>query len=331
MKALIPVAGAGTRLRPHTYTQPKPLIPVAGKPIVAHIVDDLVAAGVHQFVFVLGHLGEKIEIYLDRHYPQLDKEYVFQSSREGLGHAVWCARDKISEQEEIIVYLGDTIVEADLQAMLAVEGSVLAVKKVDDPRKFGVAEIEPDGTVTKLSEKPSIPKSNLALVGVYKICDVKLMLEKISVNIDREVKTHGEFQLTDALMDMIEQGHTFHSLTVDNWFDCGRKEILLQTNAILLEKENLPSIPQGANLNSIIIQPIQVGANTTIQNSIVGPHVTIGDNSNISGSIIRDSIIGHFTSIREAVLESSVVGNDASVRGLKHSLNIGDNTEIDFS
>ena len=178
--------------------------------------------------------------------------------------------------------------------------------------------------------KPAIPKSNLAMVGLYKIREVRELLGAIDEHITKEIKTRNEFQLTDALMSMISKGIRFTTLEVYNWFDCGQKDILLETNAILLDRKHArnPQVPECEN--TIIIPPVYIGANCQIRNSIIGPHVTIGSDSHIDSAIIKDSIIGNFTSIDEVVLYHSIVGHDAAIKGLRQSLNIGDNTQIDM-
>jgi len=330
MKALIPVAGAGTHLRPHTYTQPKPLIPVAGKPIISYIIDDLVAVGVEDFVFVIGHLGEKIRDYVQAKHPDIRQEYIYQNSRQGLGHAVWTARDLIADAEEVFIVLGDTIFDVDFKQIIDEPTSCLGVKKVEDPRNFGVAEVNEHGMVHHVVEKPRIPKSNLALVGLYKCCDVPALLAALNHIIENDIKTLDEYQLTDAIMQMINQGVKFKPCTVKNWFDCGQKDILLETNAMLLKRGGFASQEIPYYENTIVIHPVNIAKGCRITNSIIGPNVTIGENVTIDYSIVRESIIGSYASIQEVVLHHSVVGSDAAIRGLSQSLNIGDNTEIDF-
>jgi len=332
MKVVIPVAGAGTRLRPHTYTQPKPLMPVAGKPIIRLIVDRLVEVGLTEFVFVIGYLGDKIRDYIEETYPNLHTEFVYQEYREGSAHAIATAREYIEDESEIFIAFGDTIFDVDLRTMLDCRNSCIGVKKVSDPREFGVAEFGEDGIVTRMVEKPRIPKSNMAIVGLYKIKEVSTLLRTIDHLIRNDIRTVGEFQLTDALQYMLEGGVTFQTVVVNNWFDCGRKDVLLETNATLLNQRgyatdefNLPETD-----NTIFIHPVAIGANCEILNSIIGPNVTIGDNVKINYSIIKDSIIGNFAGLEDIVLRHSVIGSDANIKGMNLSLNIGDNTEIDF-
>ncbi|TNE50781.1 MAG: nucleotidyltransferase family protein, partial [Bacteroidetes bacterium] len=203
MKVVIPVAGAGTRLRPHTYTQPKPLMPVAGKPIISFIIDKLAESGLTDFVFVIGYLGEKVRDYIEETYPHLNTEFVYQEHREGSGHAIWSAHPAIVQEEQVFIAFGDAIFSADLQQMLDSPHSCIGVKKVDNPREFGVAEINERNMVTRMVEKPRIPKSNMAMVGLYKIREVKALLQAIEHIIQTEQRTFGEYHLTDALQHML--------------------------------------------------------------------------------------------------------------------------------
>jgi glucose-1-phosphate thymidylyltransferase len=328
MKAVIPVAGVGTRLRPHTHTQPKALIPVAGKPILAHILDSLIDAGFTDFVFIIGYLGEKIQSYVEDNYKHLNCTYVTQAVREGIGHALWMAKEHI-EGDELLIALGDTIFDMNMKDYMMTEYSALGTKRVEDPRRFGVVEVGEDGFITRLVEKPSIPVSNLALVGIYKIKEVDMLMEALKYNIDHEVKTKNEYQLTDALMRMIEKGARFVTYNVENWFDCGKKDALLETNAILLQKEDF--VTKNFDFeNTIIIPPVNIDETCRIKNSIIGPNVSIGGRTIVENSIVKESIIGLDAEIKNAVLHDSLIGNEASLRSLSQSLNLGDSTEINF-
>jgi len=218
MKAIIPVAGAGTKLRPHTYTQPKALIPLAGKTILSINVDQLHEAGINEFIFIVGYLGEKIQDYIKEKYPDLIAHFIFQNERKGTAHAIELSR-KIVGDDELFIALGDTICEYDINEVLASPWSILGVKKVDDPRNFGVAEIDDKGFITRVVEKPAIPKSNMALVGLYKIKNSKILFQCLEKIINNNIKTNNEFNLTDALECMIEGGEKFKSFKVENWFD----------------------------------------------------------------------------------------------------------------
>ncbi len=331
MKVIIPVAGAGTRLRPHTYTQPKPLIPVAGKPIISFVIDQLVEVGITDFIFVIGHLGEKIRLYIENRYPELNKEFVSQNNRLGIGHAIWKTRYALEGVDEVFIILGDTIYDTELTEFLNIPCSCVGIKKVNDPSNFGIAELSEDGEISRMIEKPKIPKSNMALVGLYKIKEVDLLVESLEYIIANDLRTNDEYQLTDALMRMLEQGVSFLPITIKNWYDCGKKEVLLETNSMLLKKEGYASSDLPGYDNSIIIHPVSIGKDCKISNSIVGPYVTIADNAILDSCIVKESIIGNYAKIEEVVLQNSVVGNDAAIKGLRQSLNIGDNTEIDFT
>jgi glucose-1-phosphate thymidylyltransferase len=329
MKAIIPVAGAGTKLRPHTYTQPKALIPLAGKTILSINVDQLHEAGINEFVFIVGYLGEKIQDYIKEKYPQLTCHFIYQNERKGTGHAVDLARQIIGD-DEVFIVLGDTICEYNLEEMLSSEWSMLGVKKVDDPRNFGVAEVDEEGFITRVVEKPFIPKSNMALVGLYKIKDSILLFECLSKIISNNIKSHDEFNLTDALECMITGGSKFKSYKVDNWFDCGRKESLLQSNSILLQKFGGTISESNKFENTIFIPPVSIAEGCDIKDSIIGPHVAVGENTIVHSSIIKASIIGSYSKIYDVMLDDSLIGNDTEIIGETRSLNIGDNTEIDF-
>jgi glucose-1-phosphate thymidylyltransferase len=329
MKAIIPVAGAGAKLRPHTYTQPKALIPIAGKTILSFIVDQLHEAGIHEFIFIVGYLGEKIQEYVLQTYPDLTCHFVQQTERRGTGHAVELTKTLIGD-DEILVTLGDTICEYNLQEIMNSSYNMLGVKKVDDPRSFGVAEIGDDGFIEHVIEKPAIPKSNMALVGIYKIKDTVFLFECLEYLFTQHITSYGEYNLTDALDCMIRRGVKFQPFKVKNWFDCGKKETLLQSNTTLLKKFGGIIDPNLQSENSIIIPPVAIGPGCRLKNSIVGPHVSIGANSTIEYSVVRDSIIGSYTNLFEVVLDNSLIGSDASVKGLSRTLNIGDNTELDF-
>jgi glucose-1-phosphate thymidylyltransferase len=329
MKAIIPVAGAGAKLRPHTYTQPKALIPIAGKTILSFIVDQLHDAGIHEFIFIVGYLGEKIHEYVLQTYPELTCHFVYQNERQGTGHAIELTKTIVGN-DEVMVTLGDTICDYDIKAVVASDTNMLGIKKVDDPRSFGVAELSDEGAVDHVIEKPAIPKSNMALVGVYKIKDTAILFQCLEYLFQQNIKSYGEYNLTDALDCMIRRGAKFKSFKVKNWYDCGKKETLLESNTTLLKKFGGEIDKNIQSENSIIIPPVSIGAGCRLKNSIVGPHVSVGPNTMLEYSVVRDSIIGSYTNLFEVVIDNSLIGSDASVKGLSRTLNIGDNTELDF-
>ena len=332
MKAVIPVAGVGSKLRPHTHTQPKSLVPVADNTILGHIIEKILEAGITDFVFIIGYLGEKVERYVRKKYSHINAEFVVQQPREGLGHALWVARHTYENDDSVLIMLGDAIVDVDLKPIIEAPTSVLGVKKVAKPSLFGVTEVGSDEFIVKVVEKPMIPKSNFALVGLYKIVNPHKLVASLKHIITEDQRTQGEYHLTDALMHMIKHGEKIVTWSVDHWFDCGKKDTLLAANATLLNRARFSAKDYSEQCpGCIIIPPVSIGEDCNISNSIIGPNVAIGDNTSISNSILSNSIIGSYSELHHAVMHDSIIGSDASFRGFSHSLNIGDSTEINFS
>lgn len=325
MKAIIPAAGIGTRLRPHTYTLPKALLYVAGKPIIAHILDDVVPLAPSSIVLIVGYKGELIEQFVRTKYPQLKVDFVFQEERRGIGHAVDLTRKVADTDEPLLIVLGDTIIKTDLKKVVAQKTNVLGVKEVEDPRRFGVAEVA-GGRITKLVEKPQDPASNLALVGLYYLRDGKALFAAVREIIERNITTNNEYQITDALQLMIGRGTQFAPFVIDEWFDCGKPEAMLETNRKLLK--NAPSTPPIEG--SIIIPPVSISPGAEIVNSIIGPYVSIAERCVIHSSVVRDSVISEGAAVTDALLESSLIGANAVIRGGFKKLDVGDSSEISF-
>lgn len=328
MKAIIPVAGTGTKLRPHSYSQPKALIPLAGKTVLSIIIDQLKDAGVEEFVFIIGYLGDKIYHYIRDKHSDIIAHFVGQEDRKGVGHAISLAKS-IVKNEEVLISLGDTICEYDLREVLKNPSSMIGVRKVDNPRDFGVAEINNSGFIESVIEKPNIPKSNMALVGIYKIKETDILFDCLENNIRNGVLTHGEFSITDAIDCMIQRGVQFSSFKVDNWFDAGNKETLLKSNATLLKKFGVET-DASKYTNTVLIHPVSIGEGCIIENSIIGPNVTLGEYTKLTHSIVKNSIVGAYCNLYDIVLEDSLIGSDTSLKGETRSLNIGDNTSIDL-
>ena len=324
MRAIIPVAGFGKRLKPHTFSLPKVLLNVGGRPILGHILDQLLACNITKATFVVGYLGDKIKEYVETEYKEIQADYVEQHEMLGLGHAIYTAVPTFDE-EEIFIILGDTVFDVNLENVFKSKTTSLGVKEVLDPSRFGVALME-NGEIKKLIEKPKIPISKLALVGLYYIANSALLIECLKEIIDKDIRTNNELQLTDALQLMIEKGEKIITFPVDGWYDCGKPETLLSTNQFLLEK-------YGTNKrldNVFIIDPVFIGENTKIVNSIIGPYTTIANNCEISESIIKNSIISNGSVVQRSMLENSIIGNNAIVKGNYRKLNTGDSSEIEF-
>jgi len=322
MKAIIPVAGVGTRLRPHTFSYPKVLLNVAGKPIIGHIMDKLIAAGIDEAIVIVGYLGNMVEDWLLKHYS-IKFTFVTQTELLGLAHAIWMCKPFVSDDEPLFIILGDTIFDVDLEPVLKSPFSTLGVQEVQDPRRFGVAVTE-GGKIVKLVEKPDTPVSNLAIVGLYFLQKAGPLYACIDHLIDHDIKTKGEFQLTDALQLMIERGEIFTTFPVYGWYDCGKSETLLSTNKILLEKNTTTKNYPGCIIND----PVFIAENASVENAIIGPNTTIGEHTEVSDAIIRDSIIGNDAKVSHIMLDNSIIGNNASITGNPHEINIGDYSEI---
>ena len=323
MRAIIPVAGVGSRLRPHTYTIPKVLLNVAGKPIIGHIMDKIIAGGFDSATVIVGYLGDKVKEYITQNYS-ISVDYVEQEERLGLGHAIYLARHTISK-DPILIILGDTVFDVNLSAMTTGEYSSIGVKEVSDPRRFGVAETK-DGFISRLVEKPEHPASNLAIVGLYFIRRPDLLLESLKTIIKGDQRTKGEFQLTDGLQMMIEKGERITTHIIDGWYDCGKPETLLETNRHLLAQHSTQTVPPGV----VVIPPVFISPQASVKNSVIGPDATIAAGAHVEDSVIRNSIISEDAVVKSALLEESIIGSNATVRGGYKRINIGDSSELEF-
>lgn len=336
MKVIIPVAGTGTRLFPHTHTKPKSMVFIAGKPIIAHILDRMIDLAPDEIILVVGYRKDRIVSYVDEHYKDVfNIRYVHQKERLGLAHSIYLTRDLVGDFD-IMIALGDMIFKSgylDFYKQHAKNGhdvSSIGVEEVDEPQKYGIVELErPLSYVKKLEEKPEHPASNLGIAGVYFVHDTTMLFEVLEWMMNNDVKTRGEYQLTDALQEMIERGSRFKTFTVSSWYDCGHAKSLLATNRVLLdEKEDLDG--EHLIVDSVILHPVAVGDNVQIVNSVVGPYASIAGDTIIENSIISDSVIGSRTYISKANLQSSIIGDDANLVGKHNSLDVGDSSSIEL-
>ena len=326
MHAIIPVAGFGTRLRPHTYSHPKVLLNVAGKPILAHIMDQLISAGVTSATIVVGYMGQAVEEFVRSAYPTLTVNFVEQKQLLGLGHSIWVARESIpSDGSPLFIVLGDTIFDVDLKSVFQMPTSAIGVYHVDDPRRFGVVETE-GGFVSRLVEKPEHPKTNWMIAGLYFFRNPALLRESLDNLITKNIRTKNEYQLTDALQTMVERGEKFATFPLQGWYDCGKIETLLSTNRALLQKKS-----QSRSFSRTIVnEPVFISESADIEDAIIGPYATISANVKVRNSIIRDSIIGDGAQLAGVILEASLIGNSAAVRGGTRRINVGDSSEIEI-
>jgi glucose-1-phosphate thymidylyltransferase len=327
LRVIIPVAGVGSRLRPHTHTAPKVMLQVAGKPMLGHILDELSQYDVEEITLIIGHLGDSIRNYVTKAY-NFKFSFVTQDELKGLGHAIWLTRDVQSNGDSpLLIILGDTIFDADFKTILGSATSYIGVKEVDDPRRFGVIELAGD-QIRKMIEKPDKPPTNLAIVGIYYLTDPKLLFACLDELIVGGKTTKGEFQLTDALQMMIERGAQMKPFVINHWYDCGKPETLLETNRDLLAR-NLGKGPSHKEFDdSLIKPPVSIGEGVTIENSIVGPYVTVADGVTIRHSIIRDSILSNGATVENMLLDGSIIADNAKTVGKSHILNVGDSSDI---
>ncbi len=328
MKAILPVAGEAKRLRPHSFTIAKALMNVGGKPIVAHILDELKRIGIRDIIMIIGYKGDQIKEWATETYPDMKFYFPVQTERKGLAHAILMGEPFMGENEPLLIVLGDTIFEGDIGSALKTEADgALGVKRVDDPRRFGVIETDEKGKIVKLIEKPSFLKPMMALVGLNYIKNTKLMFKCIKELIANDIKTKGEYQITDAFQLMVDEGATLVPFEMQGWYDCGTRETLLATNKHLLETS---SNYYKERENCIIIPPVFINDEAEIENSIIGPYVTIDKRAAIKNSIIRNSIINQGAKIDSEALQDSLVGDNAKVKGSLKVINIGDSSELSF-
>jgi glucose-1-phosphate thymidylyltransferase len=322
MKLIIPAAGIGTRLRPHTYTTPKTLLQVAGKPILAHLLDLFIGLpDLSELIFIVGNLGEQIQAFVKAN-SHLPATYIRQEQQMGLGHAISLARDAAGG-EPILIVNDDGILEVDPRPIVQSRYPVIGVKAVDNPQAFGVVEMNGE-FIARLIEKPENPPTNLAIAGLYYIPNSDLLFRCLDELIQKDVRTKNEYQLTDGLQLMLERGERMKTAQI-NWLDCGKPDMLLETNRYLLKKQ-----PQNYHVpDVVVIPPVFIAGDATIRHSIIGPYASIGDGAKISHSIIRDSVVQPRAEIQNILLEQSIIGVSAHVCGNFHRLNIGDSSWIE--
>ncbi len=324
MKVIIPVAGVGSRLRPHTHSTPKVLLPVAGRPILDHVLEPIARLQPEEVLFVVGYLGAEIESYIRAHYS-FKSRFVWQDQLLGLGHAINLAIKEMSDSP-LLVVLGDTIVEADLSKFIAAGDYVLGLRQVADPHRFGIAEVE-NGRVVRLEEKPAHPKTNLAVIGLYYFKDSRTLRQALKEHTESGKTTRGEVQFTDALERMIQSGTSFTPYEVSGWYDCGKKETVLETNRHFLEAVKSAVSKDGCT----IIPPVFIADSARVNASVIGPYVAISEHAVVESSVIKNSIIGPNAVVKNLILHDSLVGSNATLNGVSSVVNVGDSSETAFT
>ena len=327
------MAGMGKRLRPHTLTTPKPLLPIAGKPIVQRLVEDIVAISdqkIDEIAYVVGRFGEAAEKHLIAVAESLGAKGTihYQDQALGTAHAILCAKEALTGP--VTVAFADTLFKADFKLDTSKDG-VLWVQKIEDPRQFGVVIVNEAGVITEFKEKPQEFVSDLAMIGIYYFNDGEYLRRELQYLIDNNIMNSGEYQLPDALRNMVKQGAKFTPGAVQDWMDCGNKEAMVDTNNKVLGylgADKLP-VPSSAKLvNAQIISPCFIGENVTITNSVIGPNVSVGNGSKITSSVIANSIVSNDSVITQANIDNSLIGNNTQITGSAQVLSLGDFSTI---
>ncbi|MDQ3856030.1 MAG: sugar phosphate nucleotidyltransferase [Chloroflexota bacterium] len=324
MKVVIPLAGLGTRLRPQTYTRPKPLVNLAGKPLLGHILDRLSGLPIEEVIFITGYLGHQIEEYVRANHD-FPARYVEQTEQLGQAHAIQLASEWL--HGPTFVVFADTIFETDIKRIMSVESDgLLYVREVDDPRRFGVAVMN-GHYIARLVEKPATPVSNLAVVGLYYFSEGKELAAATEELISRGQQTQGEYYIADAIQLMIDGGAKLETEKLDVWLDCGTPAALLDTNQYLL------SVTHGGQYHfddATVIPPVYIGEGVEVHRAVIGPNVSLDAGAEVVGSIVCDSILGKDCRIENATLCRSIIGEGATLRGVYSQLNVGDKSYINL-
>jgi glucose-1-phosphate thymidylyltransferase len=325
MKVIIPLAGKGTRLRPHTHITPKPMLKIAGKPVIDYVMDDLQRLGdVEQVIYITGHLKDKVEEYARSKYP-FDAVFIEQKIQDGTAGAVALARPYV-DQPVFIIFV-DTIFDADLSVVHRTDADgIIWVKTVEDYQRFGVVVSDADGNMTKIVEKPSTPISKRANIGLYYIKNWKLLYEGIDWTL-RQPKNKGEYYLTDAFQYMIEHGAKIRVIDVEGWYDAGEQGTLLETNRTMLEKGRARR-PTAVPADVRIVDPVYVEDHVQLKACTIGPNVSISSGSRVEGSELRDTIVGADATVTNSVLSGSLIGDAAVVEGAHGQINVSDHSVV---
>ncbi|NJD09370.1 MAG: nucleotidyltransferase [Gemmatimonadetes bacterium] len=329
VKVIIPLAGKGTRLRPHTHTTPKPLLRVGGRPVMSYILDDLKELGVNEAIFITGHLKEAIERYIGAEYPEFTSHFVEQPVQNGTAGAVALAEPWVDG--EVLIIFVDTLFDADLSLVKRLDPGIAGViwaKEVEDYQRFGVVVTDAEHNMTRIVEKPAEPISKAANIGLYYIRDWQLLFEGIRHTMQSPTGKAGEYYLTDAFQYMIDQGAKIRVAEVGGWYDCGQLDTLLETNRHLLEHGRALRPEGGRGVR--VHDPVRIAAGVTLEDCEVGPNVTVEAGCTIRASALRDTIVGAHTTIEHARLHGSLIGNHVIVRHARGAVSLGDHATVDL-
>lgn len=329
MKIILPVAGKGTRLRPHTHTKAKSLVHVAGKTVLEHIISRLVPIKASELIFITDENGQQIKTFMQEKFPALSCSYIVQQERLGPAHAVHLAAPRIAPGEDVLVVFNDTIFVADLgriPELCADADGLIYSKEVEDYQRFGVNVVR-DGLIVDMVEKPDTPVSRLAQVGLYYLKDGAGFMGSIAETIRAGETVKGEYYLPAVFMRMIRAGKRFRAPEIDAWLDCGKPETLLETNRYLLKGRHHI---HGTAENSVFVEPVHIEAGAIVRNSIVGPNVSVARGTVVERSIVRESIINADSQVRDMVLDHSILGDAVRLLGAPRRMNIGDHSLLEM-
>jgi glucose-1-phosphate thymidylyltransferase len=325
MKVIIPLAGKGTRLRPHTHITPKPMLKIAGKPVMQYVLEDLRRLGnVDEIIYITGHLKEKVEEYARSNFADIPSVFIEQQVQDGTAGAIALARDHV-DQPVLIIFV-DTIFDADLSVTKTIDADgIIWVKEVEDYQRFGVVVTDEQGNMTKIVEKPNTPISKRANIGLYYIRNWKLLYEGIDWVLTQP-KNKGEYYLTDAFQYMIDHGAKIRVIDVEGWYDAGKIDTLLETNRVMLEKGHArrPNVDG----DSTIIDPVYVEDDVVLNGARIGPNVSIGRGSIIEKSQLRDTLVGTNSKIVGSTLQNSLIGDSVVIEGVNGELSLSDDSEV---
>ena len=331
MKIIVPMAGVGSRLKPHTHTVPKPLIEVAGKPILEYVIEDILKLNPDEIVFVVGYKRESIKDYIKKFHPDLNCKFVIQKTRDGDGSAIRLGLEEIDEDDETFVIFGaDTLVDFDIKKAISLNkdsDAVIFGMEVDEPQHYGVMDITENNEVYAVEEKVEKPKSNLAIIGAYYFKSSLILKKLLNEFHDKGETIKGEYKLVQAIESYIKMKDTsIKSYSVKKWFDCGRVEVLLEANRYFLEKHSKGTT--SIRGSSIIMPPSYVSSTAVIENSVIGPYASIGDETIIKDTIIKNSIVNYKSKISHLILHNSLIGKEVILHGKPSKINIGEKSEI---
>ena len=329
MKVILPVAGKGTRLRPHTFTKPKSLVRVAGKTVLQHVIEGLSSIKVEEYIIITDENGHIIKDYISEHYPDLKASYIPQKELLGPAHAVSLADERINEGDDVLVVFNDTLFVTDLTKISELcenlDGLIYS-KEVENYQRFGV-NVMKDGIIVDMVEKPDKPISKLAQVGLYYLKNGKAFMNYIRQAIEKKLTVKGEYYLPDVFKLMLADGLKLGAPEIDEWLDCGKPETLLETNRYLLEQAGASTLTLE---NCVVIPPVYIHPTAKVSHSVIGPYVSIAEKCEITYSILKDSVINPNTILKHSMLQESLVGESVELTGQFQRINIGDNSVIDL-